>query len=84
MKFVHNGVNWKISKNKSIFVSRTDKEDVNIYKQSNWGHRDPDNNLYCCCMKIAAEDGTILRSYEDIPEHITVDFLKQSGFINNI
>lgn len=83
MKYVdHNGNRFLINKEQSCFVSRTGKYDISIYRRSSWGRRQPDGKLYKCCMRLAAEDGSLLRHYESIPPHITVEWLKQEGFID--
>lgn len=81
MKFTHNGKGWLIKRAKSCFTARPGKDDVSVYKQSVWGRRGSDGNLYKCCLRLAAEDGSLLRDYEAVPNHITVEYLKQNGFI---
>jgi hypothetical protein len=65
----------------SCFTSRKGKDDVSIYKRSTWGRRQPDGELYRCCLRLDAETGTVVRNYESIHQQITVDWLKQVGFI---
>lgn len=81
MYFEHGGNRWWIDRSPSIFTSRNGKEDVGIYKRGGWGRRQPDGKLYRCCLRLAAEDGSLLRDYEAIPPHVNVEWLKQVGFI---
>ena len=81
MYIEHAGSHWWINKASSCFTSRKEKQDVSIYKRSAWGRRQPDGKLYKCCLRLAAEDGSLLRYYEAIPPHITVEWLRQMGFI---
>lgn len=78
------GTKWLIQKSPSCFVSRNGKYDVGVYKRSTWGSRESDGKLYKCCLRIAAEDGSLIRDYEAIPSHITLEWLKQSGFIDKV
>ena len=83
MYFEHEGNKWLITRAKSCFMSRNNKEDVSVYKRSAWGRRQQDGNLYKCCLRVAAEDGALIRDYEAIPLHITIEWLKQAGFIDS-
>jgi len=83
MYIEHNANKWWISRAPSHFVSRSGKDDVSIYKQSTWGRRQPDGNLYMCCLRYSAENGDLIRYYATVPPQITVEWLKQAGFIDN-
>lgn len=63
-------------------MSRKGKYDVSIYKRGTWGRRVPDGKLYKCCLRLSAESGDLLRYYEAVPPHITVEWLRQAGFID--
>lgn len=78
----HNGSRWWINRAPSCFTSRKGKEDVSVYKKSAWGRRQPDGFLYKCCLRLSAEDGALVRDYESVPSHITVEWLRQNGFID--
>lgn len=82
MYIENNGDTWLILKEKSVFVSRKGKSDVSIYKKSCWGRRQIDGLLYKCCVRFASEDGSVVRDYEAIPSIITVEFLKDKGFVS--
>ena len=73
---------WWINRAPSIFVSRTGKEDVCVYKRSAWGRRQPDGALYKCVKRVAAESGDTLREYEAALPQITNTWLKQAGFLD--
>ena len=73
---------WWINRAPSIFVSRTGKEDVCVYKRSAWGRRQPDGKLYRCVKRFAAESGDTLREYEAALPQITNTWLKQVGFLD--
>ena len=78
-----NGDTWLILKAKSVFSSRKEKSDISIYKKSCWGRRQADGYLYKCCVRFACEDGSVVRDYEAIPSFITMEFLKDKGFLND-
>ena len=82
MYIEHKGNHWWINKAPSCFTYRSGKQDVSVYKRSSWGRRQPDGKLYKCCLRLAAEDGSLLRDYEAVPLHITVEWLRQAGFID--
>ncbi len=77
-----NGNKWWVNRSQSCFTFRNGKQDVSIYKQSCWGRRQPDGKLYKCCLRLAAEDGSVIRNYETVPSELNVDWLKQAGFID--
>jgi hypothetical protein len=79
--FEDSGVKWLISAVASPFTSRRGKIDVMVCKESDWGFRAEDRKLYRGCLKLAAEDGSIIRDYEAVPSNITVDFLRDRGFV---
>jgi hypothetical protein len=81
MYIEHSDKHRWINRSPSCFVSRASKDDVSVYKRSAWGRRQPDGKLYKCCLRLAAEDGTVVRDYESIPLHI-MECLKQAGFID--
>lgn len=82
MYFEHDGNLWWINRAPSCFTTRNGRDDVSVYKRSAWGRRQPDGKLYKCCLRVAAEDGALIRDYEAIPLHITIDWLKQAGFVD--
>lgn len=82
MYFESNGAKWLIKRGPSVFVSRSGKEDVKIFKQAEWGSRESDGKLYNCRRILAAEDGSMVRDYEAVPNEITVEWLRQAGFID--
>jgi len=82
MYFEHNGAKWLIKRGPSCYVSRVGKEDVYVEKAGDRGGRGSDGRLYRCCRKFAAESGEVLRDHESTPPHITVDWLRQAGFID--
>ena len=81
MRIELDGNLYWIIKAPSCFISRKGKDDVSIYKCGSWGRRQPDGKLYRCCLKLDAEDGNVVRNYESIPQQVTVEWLKQVGFI---
>ena len=82
MYIEHNGNYFWINKAPSCFISRNGKQDICVYKRSLWGRRQPDGKWYKCCLRLAAEDGALLRYYGAVPPHITVEWLRQMGFID--
>jgi hypothetical protein len=50
--------------------------------QGEYGSREEDNKKYRTSLWIACESGEILRSYETIPNSISLEFLKDNAFID--
>ncbi len=73
---------WWVHRAPSVFVNRTGKEDVSVYKRSVWGRRQPDGKLYKCVKRLAAESGETLRDYDAVPPQVTNGWLKQAGFLD--
>ena len=54
----------------SPFVSRTGKTDITISRRSEWGRREPNGNLYAPCVKMAAEDYSVIGRDTFVPDAI--------------
>lgn len=82
MKIERDGKQWLIKRRASIFTSRNGKEDVRIDVESDHGGKEADGKRYSGVQVIAAESGEMIRNYGPVPEDITLDFLKQAGFVD--
>jgi hypothetical protein len=76
------GSRWLIERRPSIFITRNGKEDITISKAGNWGGLRADNNRYHAVVRLAAEDGGIIRDHGRIPSEITLPMLRQLGFVD--
>ena len=74
----------RIKRQPSIFTSRKGLEDVYVDVQADHGGRESDGNRYAQGLWLAAESGDILRSTAAVHPEITVDWLRQSGFLDPI
>jgi len=69
---------YLIQRYKSIFTNRSGKEDCNIYqkvKRMNFVG-------YEAFLRIECETGDVIRQYNKMPGCISMEFLKQEGFID--
>jgi hypothetical protein len=72
--------NHYITLTNSPFVSRQGKKDCVISVKGNWGVRKKDG-YYHSVIRLAFESGEILRQYEPFPSEITLELLKNWGFL---
>lgn len=82
MKIQAHGKDWQIRRKPSVFVSRSGKDDVRIWVESDHGARFSDGKRYSSVQVLAAESGEFIRNYGAIPEQITPNFLRQNGFLD--
>lgn len=82
MKIERDGKQWRIKRSGSIFTFRNGKEDVWISVENDHGAKEADGKYYSGAMVLAAESGEVLRHYVPVPKDLTVDFLKQAGFVD--
>jgi len=75
---------WWVGRAPSPNMSRLGHDDVMVCRRGSWGMRHPDGNLYRCCVRYAAESGAVLREFEWIPPIVTVEWLRDKGFIDPV
>ena len=76
------GNDYIVERSPSIFVSRTGREDVNIFRRTNGYGAKKADGYYDIIVKFCSETGETLRAYAPLPPEITHPLLKQWGFIN--
>lgn len=74
---------YRITRNPSIYTSRAGKEDCRIMVESDFTHGGAryGDKLFRTIAVYAAESGTMIRSYERLPNEITMPLLHQWGMI---
>ena len=72
--------NTIVQRGKSVFVSRTGKDDCIICKRTKHGFKESDGKRYSIVYRIACESGDVLRGSGNCP--VNIDFLKDNAFID--
>jgi hypothetical protein len=78
---VINGKKWRVDRAPSIFTPRKGKEDVTISVEGQWGGVSDDGKRYRSCVRIAAESGETICSYERVPDEFSTTWLRENGFV---
>jgi hypothetical protein len=72
-----------VRRQKSIFVSRSGKEDCYISKKGNWGAKEVDRNRYYIIIILACENNELLRNDAPMPDFLNKTILYEHGFIDS-
>lgn len=82
IKLQLDGKDWKVKRGRSIFTNRANQEDVRIDVESDHGAKDVEDGKYYTTMCVlTAESGAVLRKRRAVPKEISMDFLRNKGFI---
>lgn len=76
------GRTFIVYRSPSIYTNRSGREDcVVLRRNTEWGAREDDGHLYTTMIRLAAETGERLRAHEPLPDGLTLDQLRDWGFV---
>ena len=82
MKSFLNNDKVMVYRGPSIFTNRQGKEDCAVEVSGPWGGMEANGKRYHSVIRIACESGEVLRQYETMPKDITLDWLRQAGYVD--